>query len=232
MDDWIDYYDSAHTIYVSRRHRDMHFRVVADEIAALIPSPDAIVLDYACGEALEAKRVAAACRHLILAEPAPGVRARLAARFAGTETITVTSLDELAESPEASVDLAVMNSVAQYMTPSELDAALAAIRRVLKPSGRLILGDVIPPDGGMVRDVAALLQFGARHGFLKEAIVGLARTAFSDYRQLRSRIGLQTYGEPEMLAKLRAAGFAPRRAAKNLGHNPWRMTFEARPSAG
>ncbi len=27
MDDWIDYYDSTHTIYVSKLHRDVHFRV-------------------------------------------------------------------------------------------------------------------------------------------------------------------------------------------------------------
>ena len=36
---------------------------------------------------------------------------------------------------EKSVDLAVMNSVAQYMSPEELDAAFATIRRLLKPGG-------------------------------------------------------------------------------------------------
>ena len=66
-----------------------------------------------------------------------------------------------------------MNSVAQYMTPAELDAAFAVIRRLLKPGGRLILGDILRPEVGMPRDVLALLRFAATHGFLKDALIGL-----------------------------------------------------------
>jgi hypothetical protein len=50
----------------------------------------------------------------------------------------------------------------------------------------------------------------------------------SDYRQLRTKVGLQRYSEAEMLAKLAAAGFAASLAPVNIGHNPWRMTFVAR----
>jgi len=52
MDDWIDYYDSTHTIYASKLHRDLHFQIVAKDITSYITSPNAVVLDYACGEAL------------------------------------------------------------------------------------------------------------------------------------------------------------------------------------
>jgi ubiquinone/menaquinone biosynthesis C-methylase UbiE len=228
MDDWIDYYDSTHTIYASKRHRDVHFEVIARDIIGYISSPDAVVLDYSCGEALAAGRVADACGKLILAEPAPGVRGRLIARFAPNTRIRVRSLDDLKHMVERSVDLAVMNSVAQYMSPAELDTALAVIRRLLKPGGRLVLGDILRPEVGMARDVIALLKFAAAHGFLKDAFYGLASTALSDYRQLRTRIGLQRYGEAEMLAKLSAAGFTASRAHQNIGHNPWRMTFVAR----
>ena len=228
MDDWIDYYDSTHTIYVSKRHRDLHFQVIARDIIGYISSPAAVVLDYACGEALSAARVAEACGKLYLAEPAPGVRGRLIARFAPNTRIRVRSLDDLRHMEEKSVDLAVMNSVAQYMTPSELDAAFAVIRRLLKPGGRLVLGDILRPEIGMGRDVLALLKFAATHGFLKDAFYGLASTALSDYRQLRTRIGLQRYSEAEMIAKLAACGFTASRARQNIGHNPWRMTFVAR----
>ena len=228
MDDWIDYYDSTHTIYASKLHRDLHFQLIAQDIIGYISSPDAVVLDYACGEALSAARVADACGKLILAEPAPGVRGRLIARFAPNTGIRVRSLDELRKMSEKSVDLAVMNSVAQYMTPVEFDAALAVIRRLLKPSGRLVLGDILRPEVGMTRDVLALLRFAQRHGFLKDALVGLASTALSDYRQLRARVGLQRYSETEMLAKLASAGFTASRAHFNIGHNSWRMTFVAR----
>jgi ubiquinone/menaquinone biosynthesis C-methylase UbiE len=228
MDDWIDYYDSTHTIYASRLHRDLHFQLIARDIIGYISSPDAVVLDYACGEALSATKVAEACGKLYLAEPAPGVRGRLIARFAPNTKIRVRSLDDLRKMAEKSVDLAIMNSVAQYMTPAELDAAFAIIQRLLKPGGKLVLGDILRPEVGMPKDVIALLRFALTHGFLRDALIGLVSTALSDYRQLRAKVGLQRYSEAEMIAKLAAAGFTASRAHVNIGHNPWRMTFVAR----
>ena len=230
MDDWIDYYDSTHTIYASKLHRDLHFQLIARDIIGYIASPDAVVLDYACGEALSAARVAEACGQLYLAEPAPGVRGRLIARFAPNTRIRVRSLEDLRKMTEQSIDLVVMNSVAQYMTPQELDSAFATMRRLLKSSGRLVVGDVLRPEVGMVRDVVALLRFAARHGFLRDALIGLVSTALSDYRQLRNRVGLQRYSEAEMIAKLAKSGFTAARVPVNIGHNPWRMTFVARHS--
>ena len=227
MDDWIDYYDSTHTIYASRLHRDLHFQVIANDIIGYIASPDAVVLDYACGEALSATKVAGACAQLYLAEPAPGVRGRLVARFAPDTRIRVRSLDDLKNMEADTIDLVVMNSVAQYMTPQELDSAFDVIHRLLKPSGRFVVGDILRPEVGMFRDVVALLRFAGTHGFLRDALIGLASTALSDYRQLRTRIGLQRYGEDEMIAKLGTAGFSATRAPRNIGHNPWRMTFVA-----
>src|SRR3981081_1161655 len=156
MEDWIDYYDSTHTIYASRRHRDLHFQVIARDIIGYIASAAGGVLDYACGEALSAARWAEACGKLILAEPARGVRGRLIARFAPNTKIRVRSLDDLRTMQEKSIDLVVMNSVAQYMTPIELDSAFAVIRRLLNPGGRLILGDILCPEVGMGRDVLPL----------------------------------------------------------------------------
>ncbi|GLR89697.1 class I SAM-dependent methyltransferase [Bradyrhizobium iriomotense] len=223
MDEWIDYYDSTHTIYVSRRHRDLHFEVIARDIIA----PDAVLLDYACGEALSAARVADACATLYLAEPAPGVRSRLIAHFAPNTKIRVCSLDDLRSMDENSVDLVVMNGVAQYMTPEELDSAFDVIHRLLKPFSRFVLGDNLPPGVGMTKDVLALLRFAATHGFLRDALIGLINTALSDYLLLRNRIGLQRYSEDDMIAKLGAAGFRATRAPRNTGYNPWRMTFVA-----
>ena len=228
MDDWIDYYDSTHTIYASRLHRDLHFQIIARDIIGYIASSDAVVLDYACGEALSAARVAEACGKLFLAEPAPGVRGRLIARFAPNTKIRVRSLDDLRNMDEKTIDLVVMNSVAQYMTPAELDQAFAVVKRLLKPGGRLVVGDILRPEVGMARDVTALLRFALTHGFLKDALVGLVSTALSDYRQLRAKVGLQRYSEAEMVAKLSASGFTASRAHSNIGHNPWRMTFVAR----
>ncbi|QUS41554.1 class I SAM-dependent methyltransferase [Tardiphaga alba] len=230
MEDWIDYYDSTHTIYASKLHRDVHFELIARDITGYIASKDATVLDYACGEALSAGRVADACDKLILAEPAPKVRSRVAARFAANPKIAVHSLDELRDLPAASLDLAVMNSVAQYMTAAQLEEAFTVIRRLLKPDGRLVVGDILPPQLGMLTDVMALLRLAAKHGFLWDAFVSLVKTALSDYRQLRTTLGLQHYDETDMLAKLSASGYLASRAKMNIGHNQARMTFVAQPN--
>jgi len=229
MDGWIDFYDSAHSIYVNAHHRDVHFRRLATDLAAYV-RPGAAVLDYGCGEALHSDIVAAKAARLILVEPAPGVRARLVARFASHARIRVCGPERLADLDDHSIDLVIMHSVAQYLAPPELDAALAKFRRLLRPDGMFVLCDVIPPRTSAVQDAAALLRFGAREGFFFAAVGGLVRTALSPYRRLRSSLGLTRYDEAGMVEKLAAAGFTARRAGRNLGHNGSRMTFLALPA--
>jgi len=226
---WIDFYDSAHSIYVNARHRDVHFRRLASDLAAYV-RPGAVVLDYGCGEALHADIVAAKAQRLILVEPAPGVRARLAARWSNAPGIEVRGADQIARLADHSVDLIIMHSVAQYLTGPELDAVLALFRRLVKPDGMLVLGDVIDPRTSAASDAIALLRFGARDGFFFAAVVGLARTVLSPYSRLRSSIGLTRYDAMAMIEKLAGAGFTARRAGENIGHSRARMTFLALPA--
>src|SRR4051812_23745513 len=93
---WLDFWGSANTIYVNVRHRDVHFRLIADQIAAYVPGSDAQVLDYGCGAALHADRVAAAARRLVLCDGVEKVRKDLAARYGGHPRISVKSPDEIA----------------------------------------------------------------------------------------------------------------------------------------
>ena len=226
MGDWIAFWDSEHSIYVNARHRDVHYRTVAQDIRAYVPA-GARVLDYGCGEALHADLVAGPARRLILCEAAPAVRAALARRFAGHSKIEVRSPDEIAALPAGSLDVVALHSVAQYLTPKELDDLLVLFRRLLSENGVLILGDIIPPHVSALGDAVALIRFGAANGFLGAALVGLVRTAASDYWRLRSNLGLTRYGEAAIIEKLAAAGFSARRAPANIGHNPARMTFLA-----
>jgi hypothetical protein len=83
----------------------------------------------------------------------------------------------------------------------------------------------------MIADIWALLRFGWKDGFFGAAAVGLIRTFFSDYRRLRSQIGLTRYTEAEMSARLAASGYVVTRAADNLGHLTTRMTFLAMKAA-
>src|SRR5262245_11846523 len=111
MSDWIAFWNSEHSIYVNARHRDVHYRTIAQDIAHHIPGPHATVLDYGCGDALHADRIAAAAGRLILVEAAAKVRAALAARYAQHATIEVHAPDAIATLPAGSVDLVAMISV-------------------------------------------------------------------------------------------------------------------------
>ena len=229
--DWISFYDFKHSvIYVNARHRDVHYRTIAEDIRKLVPSPDARVLDYGCGEATSAKLVADACGHLTLVEAAPNVRAALTARYEGDAKISVLTPEQAAAQPEGTFDMIVLHSVAQYLTGAELDGLLATFRRLLKPAGTFVLGDIIPPRLAAPFAALALLRFGAANGFFWAAVGGLIRIFVSDYFKLKKTHGLSHYEEADMLDKLRRAGLAPKRAARNIGHNQRRMTFLSRRS--
>jgi SAM-dependent methyltransferase len=231
MAGWIDFYNRDRSlIYVNARHRAVHYRNIAEDIRALVPSPAAQVLDYGCGAALSADYVAAACGGLTLVDAAPRVRADLAARFAGHAKIAVRTPADAAALPAGSFDLIVMHSVAQYMSAEELDRLLALFRRLIKPLGLLIVGDVVPPRLPASTAALTLLRSGAANGFFFPALFGLLRLALSDYRRLQKTVGLSRYTEAAMLEKMRVAGFAAHRAPRNLGHNQHRMSFLARPA--
>ena len=164
---------------------------------------------------------------LILCEQAPNVRVKLAARFAGNDKIAVRKPEDVAMMPAGWMDAIVMHSVTQYLRARELDALLSMFRRLLKPGGVLVLGDVIPHKLTALEDARMLLQFGRREGFFGAAFKGLIRTYFSDYRRLRKSLGLTRYDAAEITAKLEAAGFSVELAPTNIGHNNKRMTFLA-----
>ncbi len=91
----------------------------------------------------------------------------------------------------------------------------------------MILAIILPVGLSPIVDAKALLTFGWQGGFLIPALVGLIRTALSDYRKIRSELGLTHYEEAEILALLDQAGLTARRLERNLGHNQARMAFAA-----
>jgi len=230
LSDWRSFWDGEHSIYVNARHKDVHYRDIADAIVSYLPGPQARVLDFGCGEATHADKVAAAAGEVLLCESAASVRALMAARFAGNPRIRICAPEELEARPGGSLDLIVANSVVQYLSGVELERLLALWKRLLAPGGTLIVADIIPPDVGAISDVVALLRYAMQHGFLLAALAGLARTAVSPYRKLRNQLGIAQYTEGEFMQRLRTAGYTAERLKRNMEHNPARMTFRARPA--
>ncbi|MBK9082368.1 MAG: methyltransferase domain-containing protein [Rhizobiales bacterium] len=224
---WREFWNGDHAIYVNARHKALHYDRIARDIVALLPGGAVVALDHGAGEALAADAVARHCASLALYDAAPTVQAKLAQRFAGDARIRVLDDAALAGLDDASLDVVVVNSLLQYLTREEFAALLDFWRAKLKTGGRLVVGDVIPPDVGPVDDVKALMRFALEGGFVVAAATGLVKTFFSPYRKLRQSLPLTTYAEADMLALIAAHGFSPQRADKNIGHNQARMTFVA-----
>ena len=226
---WREFWDRPHRIYVNDRHRQVHYERVAADIIEEIPHAQAAVLDYGCGEALQAAEIAARCKRLLLCEAAVNLRGTLKARYAGNSAISIIAPEDIDGLQNGSLDLVVANSVLQYLTREESADLATRLRPKLSGHGRLIPADIVPPGGGVVADVSSLLTTAARHGFFFAALGGLAATLVSDYRRLRQQIGLTMYEESEILALLERAGYRARRRPKNFGFNQARVTVIAEP---
>lgn len=225
---WVDYWNGKPTIYVSDRHQEAHDLNNALSIIRFIRSQSATVLDYGCGDATRAQLIANRCARLLLWDAAPAVRDRLTERYSSYAGISVLAPDALDAIEPGSVDLITTISVVQYLNDEALSQTLQRFRRLLRPDGVLVIGDVIPPGLGPHHDAWELLSFAYHEGFLVQAGVGLVKTALSPYARVRSRLKLAKYSETEFLDALAAHGFAAHRLSSNIGHNQQRMAFEAR----
>jgi SAM-dependent methyltransferase len=227
---WREFWNRENSIYVNDRHRALHDDMVAKGIAGLVRAPTDIVLDYGCGDASVADFVADRCGKLYLFDAAPTVRARLKERFGGRDKFAVLEEEGLVAIADGALDLIVVNSVLQYVPKRDFETLLDRFRVKLKPTGRLVLADIIAPDASALGDIEALLSFAFKGGFFFAACAGLVTTFFSDYRKLRAQYGLTRYDAVEMIGLLCAHRFVAACAPRNIGHNQTRMMFEASPA--
>jgi SAM-dependent methyltransferase len=230
-DIWADFWSADHPIYVNARHAAVHYDRIAADLAGLLKDKSKpTVVDWGCGDAYGAPVLAKACGGLLLFDAVGAVQRRIAARFAGAAGIRVLDDQAWRLLHDGSVDVIIMNSVAQYLSQGEFEAVLDDFRVRLRKDGVIYLADIIPPDAGMLPDVVSLLATGARHGFFLAACSGLARTWFSRYRQIRNQAGFSTYSEKAIDALARKHGLSALRLPANVGFNQQRMTFRLRPA--
>jgi SAM-dependent methyltransferase len=226
---WIDFWDRPNAIYVNQRNLDAHFECLTRDIQRFVPAGGRkAVLDFGCGEALGAERLAEGCSTLYLYDAAPAVRKRLRKRLAHDGRIIVLDDQDLRRLDAGTIDLILVVSVIQYMAKDELISLLRFWHRLLKPAGELIVADVIEPETSMLLDVASQLRFAWSHGFLLPALAGIARMFFSDYRELRRKAGFAMYPAGEMIGLLRGAGFDGAGLPANFGPGRHRRAYKGR----
>ncbi len=221
---WLNYWNGDVSLYVSRRHLEVHYRGLYEAIEPLLPASPFTVLDYGCGEALMAPALARRGGRVMLHDAATARSEALRTRFAEEPAITV--VDDLSML-DGACDLTLLISVIQYVPKAQMPALLARLHRTLKPGGRLLIGDILAPDNGIVADVTALLRFARREGFLVDALFGLVRTLGSDYSRQRGRLGLATHTIEDLSAMLVEARFSVGRLERNIGHADHRSSIMA-----
>ena len=223
---WWDFWDQEHSIYVSDRHKDIHYDAIARDVLSLLPEKRPLtLLDYGCGDALSTDTFTRNGISVILHDPVPRVRDMVRGRFAGKKGVLIA--EKLADAGKA-IDVILVHSVLQYLSKDAFAALLPVFRNMLARGGMLVIGDVVPTRSHMIADVRSLLINAWRYGFLVAALYGLVVTFFSGYRALRKRAGFTTYTEGEMLKMLREASFEGKREPSNIGLTPHRMTFTAK----
>ena len=224
--DWLAFWDTSHPIYVNARHKDVHYRLIAQAIARAGAG--------ACRARARLRLRRGAARR---SGRGGGRRTPAVRRRAGRARRDRRALCRQSENPRARAGggRSACRSIRSISSCCIRSRSTSRRRKPARCSqcstgccradGVLVVSDVIPPNVPAVTDALALLRFGAANGFLFAALAGLVRTRLSDYWRLRTRFGLTRYSEAAMIEKLAAAGFTARRAADNIGHNQARMAF-------
>lgn len=226
MTSWIEFWNSANSIYVGPEHLRAHFETLGRDLASLLPPQGPLViLDYGCGDALAVEHLRAGTNTLLLYDASAEVRRRLRVRLGTARDIRILEDSEVESLPSGSLDVVIASSLLQYVDENALVPLLRRWHEWLKPGGVLIVADVISPDTGMVSDIRDLMTLAWKEGFFLSAAFGLIRTYFSDYRRLRRDVGLMRYRPSEFLERLRSAGFLGEQLPRNPGPNRHRYAF-------
>jgi trans-aconitate methyltransferase len=171
------------------------------------------VLDYGCGYGHAAMPLAKRVGQLWIWDYSEPMR-----RFA-TQYLSVMPNVKLWQpnSNEVLFDVIWINSVVQYMTAASFLEVLQQLATRIKPTGKIVVSDLIPPTLPFYSDVLSLLRFSLRKGYFLKAF----RRAFA----LRKRYSTLAESSPlyhptreEVLNLAAKAGLVGEYLPTNLTH--------------
>ena len=164
---WNDHVAHAEEIARSPGFLDLRNRII--DLGH--PKPDDVVVDVGSGTGLLSLAIAPLASRVWSVDIAAAMTEYLRAKAASAELTNIEPVTASAVSLpliDASADLVVSNYCFHHLSDPEKERALAEIRRVLRPGGRFVFGDMMfrvglqdPRDREVVRDkVNAMMRRG------------------------------------------------------------------------
>jgi SAM-dependent methyltransferase len=183
------------------------------------------VLDFGCGSGHVAELLAPMVREVWLWDAAPRMleHARRRVERLGN-VVTVDSVDTLVKDRAGRFDLILVNSVIQYMQPSELTDWVRRWRDLMHDHGRIAISDIAQPGGRLIVDLASLLSFCRRGGLPVTRVAGPILRSWLAYFRTRASRPLLTLSRGEVAALARQAGLVVDFCPGNLTHRRDRLT--------
>jgi cyclopropane fatty-acyl-phospholipid synthase-like methyltransferase len=229
MNTWVRYWDAQNRIFTNERQKLTYYDAMLAGVQPYLPGLSGTVLDWGCGDALAAGRIADHAGTVLLYDTTASTRYRLQARYRTHPRIRILwdlSLDQVATE---SVDLIVANSVIQSLSTKDFDHTLRLFYLLLRPGGSVLLVDIIGAGAGTLHHAATFLRFAWSCGFLFPAIRALVKTFVPTYRKLQRReVRLLTYESAQMLDLLRSRGFIAEKLSRNVVVSDLRSSYHAR----
>jgi cyclopropane fatty-acyl-phospholipid synthase-like methyltransferase len=217
----------ASLYFGNERHQQLYYGTVVAGIVEILGSVAGHrVLDYGSGEAGGAAALAAGGADLVLYDRSPEYHARALSVAQTHAGITVIDDAGLADATNA-FDAIVLNSVAQYLTTAEFDALLVSFSRWLKPSGTLILGDIVPEGRSARSDLTWILTLALRNGYFVPLLGTMIKRVLKAASRPEAALALRRTSEAAVFGALAAAGFQNAKRRRNITLNPGRWTFVA-----
>jgi cyclopropane fatty-acyl-phospholipid synthase-like methyltransferase len=182
------------------------------------------LLDFGCGFGHVACELATLVPEVYVWDASEQVRHRASRRLAAFPNVRWVQLgpdDPL--STLGDLDLILVHSVVQYMSLAELRQWFVRWRDMLVPGGQLVLSDVPTPESSFVHELAALVRFSAKGGFLLRSILN-AVIEVRSYRKVRRRHPLLLLSHDTIRAEADAAGFEVRFLSSNLTYRTRRIS--------